>query len=506
MISAQNHPPQSSGNSAFLPVFLLVLFGSMGFTSCELFKKLPERPETTRTTGGELDPIQGKRVYDPETGTYVIVEDVPTEKMDTIRWQELPESQYPPITTAGVAPPTRTGSGTNPNTGTPLGGGVEGGQLLSSYNVGILLPFLTNQYNDQTRVIPANSEWALQFYGGVQMAYDELKKKGVNLNVNVVDSRAEPSVVSNLLASDAALKADHMIIGPYRRDNVALVADAVKARGGVLVSPYSASSNISDKNSNYVQVNPTLESHCEAIMQHVYARHNPRNVVLVARNDPDEIARFAYFQQEYRRLNQLRDTARLRELVVTVQNDKVPELNLRKLLAGNDTTVFILPIFSDELFVYTFLRQLDVARTQYDPVVVYGMPQWMNYERVEVDLFEKLRVHVSSSVFIDLLDPAIQDFRGRYFDRYGTVPNDEAYVGYDVMLYFGEMLKKYGTRFQYALDAEPRTMLHSRFQFARVTLPTPAGTYTERPAIERFENKYVNILQFKNYRFQLAGK
>jgi len=145
------------------------------------------------------------------------------------------------------------------------------------------------------------------------------------------------------------------------------------------------------------------------------------------------------------------------------------------------------------------LRKLDVDNNDYQTATVYGMPQWMNYERIDFDYYEKLNVHVSSSSFIDNLNPDIRAFKRRYFDRFGEIPNEEAYAAYDLTTYFGQMITKHGTLFQLQLEANPQQLLHTKVDFRRVILPS--ANALELPRIERWENKYVNILKFQNYRF-----
>ncbi len=132
------------------------------------------------------------------------------------------------------------------------------------------------------------------------------------------------------------------------------------------------------------------------------------------------------------------------------------------------------------------------------------MPQWKDYEKIDFDYYEKLNVHISSSVFVNPLDPDVRLFKQQYYDLYGSIPTEEAFVGYDVMLYFGRMLKQYGTKFQYALEGSEADALHTRFEFERVVRPG-ATTGIETSQIEQFENKYVNILKFENYQFQKAN-
>lgn len=466
-------------------------------TSCDLFKPVTQGGEE-KEQGDELDPIQGRKVYDPTTGTYVTVENAPTEIMDTIIWRDIPSSLEPPIYSTGA--PVTAGPGGNPVT--PIGVGEGGSQILSSYNVSVVLPFLTDRFNASSNELPDNSDWALHFYGGMQMALDELSEEGIALNVSVLDSKASEQAVGSLARLNSDLSNAHLIIGPYRRNNAAILADKVRTTGGVLVSPHSASSNVSPQNPNYVQVSPTLESHCQAIMKHVYERYERDQIVLVGQDLAPETARFEYFQQEFQRLDGLKDTTRLRELVIDTAQLDMQSIDLKPWLGLDEETVFILPSWANELFVYNFLRKLDLDRTSYQRVVVYGMPQWKNYERIDFDYYEKLNVHISSAVFVDDFDADIRQFKRTFYERFGTIPNDEAYVGYDVTKYFCRKLHQYGTRFQYQLDGEEQDVLHTQFAFQGVVIPSTTGS--EIPVIQRFENKYVNILKFQNYRFQQA--
>lgn len=447
-----------------------------------------------------LDPVPGKKVYDPETGTLIVVDQTPVESMDTIRWKEVPYDSVPPIRSAQSLVEEENVKGNKPER---TGRGEFGTEFYSAYNVALILPFLSDNYDPKSGVIPENSSWALQFYGGVRMAFDELEEEGIKLNVTVMDSKADTRQMGKLLTGRTALFNSHLIIGPYRRENVEMVADFAKRNGKAFVSPHSAASSVSDNNPDYIQVSPTLESHCKAITRHVRKRFRPDQVILVARDKDAEKARFAYFQQENFLLERTRhDSVKFREYVVEEKSADFQNINLQPFLPPGDTAVFILPSWSNETFIYSFLSRLKLARTADNYVEVYGMPQWMRYERIDYDLYEDLNVHVSSDTYLDTYAQDIQFFRRRFFDRFGVPPGDEAFLGHDVMLYFGRMIHKYGTKFQYSLEKDPQQMLHTRFEFERVVRPN-ATTGRENAPIERFENKFVNILKFQDYQFQL---
>ncbi len=490
-----------------LPSFFFFAALLLTIASCEALK-----PATSPNRGDrraddrrneDLDPIQSRRVYDEETGEYVLVQNAPTEPMDTVEWTTTPEAEAPPITddTENVyVPPASPVTGAPP--ATQIGTGNNGSRRLSSYNVEVALPFLTNRYSGSEYEIDDNSQWSLHFYSGAKMAMDELRAAGklpAPVYVNVEDTQADATATRNL-TTGANFASAQMVIGPYVKGNVSAMAEAVRDREAVLVSPFSAGTGVSDGNPNYVQVNPTLNTHLRNIVRHAVERQNADRIVLVTSGSAAEKARLATMQAEYQLLNNDPNVSPLEELTVDM-NDQ--ETSLADLLTGRKT-VFIVPVYEDESFVGSFLRIL-YTETREDfgsNVAVYGLPQWMDFTRINFDYYEGTNVHVSSSVFIDLLDPAVRNFRRDFYDRHRTLPRDEAYVGYDITRYFLRMIGQYGTRFQYDLPGNPETLLHTKFRFEPVSA-TPTGTLAvENAPIDRFENMYVNILRFRDFTFR----
>ncbi len=356
MILVPNHQQLLSGNRGLLFSLLLSFFF---LSSCEMLKPLPSDKGGQENDKAELETIQGRKVYDPATGTWVEIENSSTEQMDTVRWKDVPSSLEPPIFSV-AAPVVNTGGNIGNNPVRPIGVGEAGSQLLSSYNVAVILPFLTNRYAASGNRISDNSEWALQFYNGMQMAFDELSDQGVALNVSVLDSKASESTVGALARTNNDVNNAHLVVGPYRRNNVSIIADKMQLTNGVVVSPYSASSNVSKNNSNYIQVNPTLKTHCEAIMKDVYGKYGRSQIVLVGMNTSSETARFEYFQREFLRLSGMADTFRLRELLVDTSKLDMQNVDFKPWFDYGGETVFIVPSYSSEVFVYNFLRKLSL--------------------------------------------------------------------------------------------------------------------------------------------------
>ncbi len=495
MISVPNHHLLLTGNRVLLFTLLSVL---ISLSSCDLFRKAQDRTVRNDDNGDdveELDPLTGRRVYDPETGTYIEPEEVPKEVLDTIFWKELEAAV---ITSEGVGVNSE-------NLVERLGTGQYGSELLSSYNISVLLPFITDRFNPEADRIDPISNWALHFYGGMQIAFEELSTEDVKLNVSVFDTGGQPRQVSKLLREDNGINNAHLIIGPYRKENVELVAEFANRNDITFVSPHYVPQNDALRNPNYIQVRPGLRSHMEAIVKHARKYYSTEQIVVVSQNNAEELMAMEYLQEENRALTGGRDTTSFREYILNIPQDGsgFNEIDVLPFIALSDTTIFIVPSSTDERFVFSFLRKLDleVSQNNGNYVAVYGMPQWTKFERIDFAYFDKLNVHVSSGQYLNPLSEEAQRFKRTFFDKYGLIPRDEAYVGRDVALYFGRMINQYGTKFQYFIsENNPERYLHTYFDFKEVFLPTTTGQ--ERTPIEKFENKYLHILKFEDFQFQ----
>lgn len=478
-------------------VICSILLG-VSLPSCAWFKPATDSQGDKVYKDDEVGDIQGTKVYDPETGTYRTVHEV-NEKVDTVQWKDLAEDKFPPIKTdtpingnTGTIPNNSGTTGNNGGTSTPSAGDGTG-------DVSILLPFLANA---SSTGVPDNSKWAVSFYAGARLAYDNLEAEGAKFNVSIMDTEASSTKVNSLLKSNDLSKSE-LIIGPYKREEVDIVQAYAKQNKMPLVVPYTAQMGMTENNPYYIQVNPSLKSHCEAIARHIRKKHNPENVVLVALDKPEEKARFKYFQDANALINNGRSVKKFQELLVPEGASNFHTINVSQFIKSGVTTVFVVPSWSNETFVYSFLRQLLAKQGEGEDVMVYGMSMWLDFNQIDFEYFEKLNLHVSSASYIDDNDERVKQFKNKYFQSYGTVPNEEAFLGYDVMLYFGKMLAKYGKNFSQKLDVTPSDVLHGRFEFNRIVL-YPEKHKEDLNYFDQMENTYVHVLRFHDYHLEIA--
>jgi hypothetical protein len=436
-------------------LFLLFL---LGISACTPHKKIPGKPRAPIPTG------------------------VPTK----------PNDKPTPTKPTPIEPP-KANTPTQPNSN---GNNGNGGQNPSNnsdfskqkFRIAILLPFLTHQLD--SNVVPEKSLLAVQFYGGVQMALAKLsKEEGMNLVIDVYDTKTSDTDFEKLLANPKLDLVD-VYLGPIRSAQVTAMAKKTRLSSKILISPETPNADLTTANPNFIQTNPSLRAHCEGITKHILAHHTSEQVVLVCKQKEKD--RLAYFQ------NANTSKTKFTELIVPDATENFNNIDLKPYLKSTRSAIFVFPSWSSQDFVFAFMRKLKVQKGK-DKVELYGMPQWMKFENIEPDYFKELNVHISAAAYTDFEDAEVKEFTQEFFYTYNTMPDDDAFNGYDLMLYTGKMLKKYGTTFPSKLSKESLPSLHGKFQFGSVFTTKPTGENFDDADYQ--ENKFVHILKFENYKF-----
>ena len=388
--------------------------------------------------------------------------------MDTIRWT-TPANARPPI---GAQPdqPAR-----------PSG-------FSDTYHLAMLLPFLTNQASGNN--IPDKSSLALQFYAGAKIALQEISQtEGINLVVDVYDTQANDADFLPVISNPQLAKAD-VFIGPVRNSHVQAFADWTKRNRKILISPETPISELTTQNPDFIQMNPSLRAHCQAIINFVQKHHRFDEVTLVCKEK--EADRLPYFQ--------VANTGNVpfNEMIVPDGTINFDKIDLRKYLKSGRTSVFILPTWANQDYVMAFLRKLKEVKGTAE-VEVYGMPQWKNYEGIDPEYLTDLNVHISSATYINYTSQEVKDFQQKFYEATGTLPTDDAFNGYDVTLFTGKMLRHYGLSFPQNLTRETFQGLHGQFLFSRIFANGAMDDGRRVP--DYMENTFVHILKFDKYGF-----
>jgi ABC-type branched-subunit amino acid transport system substrate-binding protein len=391
-----------------------------------------------------------------------------TGKVDTIKWTNTDPKTNPPITDSGKV----NTSGTKP---------TKPQNARGKYTIGLVLPFQTGSFKTTSTALPDKSDLALQFYGGLQIALEEVSEEiNTDLKIEVVDSDLTDEIMKTAITKVNIDNWD-VAIGPMRGSQVQILANKIQSSGKVLISPQSIQADLVKNYPQMVQYSVSLQNHCKAIGQYAMAKYKGEQIVLVCREKEKE--RLAYFTQIHGWPG-----ASVRILVLPDATATVTQ-SLKSYLTAGKTTAFILPSFGSQDFVNGFLTKLRADKGK-NEVAVFGLPQWEDFSQIEYELFADQNVHITRDYWWDAEGPVFKAFQKKFFERYGTVPNETAVKGYDIARWTALGLDREGL--SWASTGEAYQGLGFKILLNSVIGADGKPHYTE--------NTGVRILRFEDYR------
>lgn len=331
----------------------------------------------------------------------------------------------------------------------------------------------------------------LQYYAGMRMAADDLTKNGANVRVNMVDT--ENRRINNVLNQEV-LESTDVIIGPYDRNDLKYAIDYAHRKKIPLVSPWQSLNSLSKPSPYYVQLSPYLTEYYHKMIEHISDNYRAEDVIIVGRRSvKSDQKRIEGFQQLAAAYFKNGDKRPLK--VVNAEMGALGDENavFRDYLNNRGKTVVIIPNWSGEDYdyMYNVLRRLSLEKGQ-RTVVVYGMFAMMNNPNINYELWRGLNLHVVAKNLVDEESYGVKKFRRDFLNRYGTIPSNDAYEGYDDFFFITKSLHKYGKNFQFYLEKETDPLIHSQFRIFR----NMEDIESSKPEdIRFFENKHIDIVK-----------
>jgi LysM repeat protein len=367
--------------------------------------------------------------------------------------------------------------------------------------VGLLLPFNVDESRKvnvitrteegeeieverEEKIISNKSKVFVEFYEGVLMALDSLKKQDTDVDLFVYDTHNDSIDKIRGILERPELPFLDMIIGPAFTENLKPVADFAKAHDIKLVYPFSTRNSELFMNANVFQVSPVDTLLLEPMVDQIVRDAGGKRVILIrtaTKSDYEEklsqkirekiywnsflsgeqpnYAEYEYETSNLTGLEGLFD-AHLENMVIIPSNEEAPVSAIVTTLAGVVTN-----------------NKLTAS--------LWGFPEWLRFQSLKPVDIHRLNTRVFSYYHLDYTKPVTNSFVQKYRSWYKTEPiaispyfqkasvrsNFSRYGiwGYDVTLYFVGALKKYGPHFEYCLDDYHPELLQSNFRFKRVS-------------------------------------
>ena len=321
-----------------------------------------------------------------------------------------------------------------PQTSAPVSSSVAQDDVRQrEIRVGVMLPL--HQINgDGKRMV--------EYYRGILMACDSLKKSGISINVHAWNA-AEDADISQILQDKAAAQCD-IIFGPLYSKQMQQLSDFVSAHDIRLVIPFSISAPQMLTNRNIFQVWQSPTNINDATIVHYLNRFKDYLPVFIDCND--STSKKGIFTSGLRR--QLEG----RHIEYHVTNLKSSEEGFSNAFSRTKKNIVILnSARSPELRVaFAKINGLK-ANVPSLEISMFGYTEWLMFTSTHLENFYKYDTYIPSTFYYNPLSGQTQRMEQKYrwnfhSDMQQSLPRF-ALTGFDHAYFFLKGLHKYGKSF-----------------------------------------------------------
>lgn len=328
---------------------------------------------------------------------------------------------------------------------------------IGTIQVALMLPFSSNN-EEKIRMT--------EFYEGFLLAVDNLKRKGVSMDIYTFDTKGTASGVKSILAKNN-LKNMDLIIGPVHQEGIPVLADFAEKNDIRLVIPFSPKVEQVFKNPNIYQINTPQSYFYSEVYEHFVRQFGNANVIFLdCGNGDKEKAEFIKGLKSELKDNKIPFT-QLKVEQTTTPDKIIPVMSATK------PNIFI-PISGKSTALTKLIPPLtSVCRENQDyEMHLFGYPEWQTYTQDFLAGFYELDTYFYSSFYTNNFFPAAINFTKSYrrwyskdmantFPKYGM-------LGYDIGNFFLEGLATQGNKLEENLDRVKVTPIQHGFKFDRV--------------------------------------
>jgi hypothetical protein len=299
----------------------------------------------------------------------------------------------------------------------------------SELNIALLMPYflikndtMFNESEDSTEISNIyykDSEVALSFHIGVELALDSLRKQGKNICLHTFDTNKDTLKVHQIVRSKALDNMD-IIIGPLYANNFSILCkkygnDTTK----ILISPLSKNTENVKKYRAVYQLSLSFQIQTDIIKEYVLKHHKEDRVLVL--NERKHEGESAYIKNLFSQDEKIVET-------FTVESTKVDVI--RKIF--KDKQVVIIPSES-QAFVSKLLGSIGGM----DSVsLVFGLYDWKKYDNLDADNLMFLDVKFPDAYSFNNASDHDISFLRLFEQKYNTNQAKHTHIAYNSMMHF----------------------------------------------------------------------
>ena len=330
-------------------------------------------------------------------------------------------------------------------------------ERFSTIKAAVILPFLDG-------VSKSESSRMVEYYEGLLMAVDSLKRTGTSIDLYTYNSGPESASLNSILGK-SEMKDMDIIFGPLYQQHIKPLAEFAKKQNTRLVIPFTSKDNTVFQNPAVYQINTPQSYLYSEVYDHFVRQFPNANVIFI------EASQGTKDKAEF--IKGLKDELRNRSIPMKSLKEDVTVESLKTVLRTDRENIFI-PTSGSNLTLIKILPQLTLlVREQPESRIhLFGYPEWQTYTKDHLEAFFELDTYFYSSFYTNNLLPAAINFTKNYRRWYGK-EMDERYpkfgmLGFDTGYFFLKGLARYGSSFEKNMQGLDLIPIQTGFKFQRV--------------------------------------
>lgn len=327
------------------------------------------------------------------------------------------------------------------------------------------------------------SQIFLDFYEGTLLAVDELRKKGLSVDLHVFDTDNDTIKVKEFTNNELFPYFD-LIIGPVYSKNVEIVSDRARKYNIPVISPLSISSKFLQNFNTGFQISPSNRILYDRMIETAESFDAENFIIIKNGNRPNN--KFAKdFKEAYFKGKSLEEISHLRyaEVEFFAGDD---ELTLDSFVDSLHNLV-IIPS-SDKAFVSDIISRLNTLNETHK-ITLIAHPKMINYENIDIRFFHNLNTFICDLHYVDYKQDDVKEFVYKFRKIFEKEPEKYSFYGYDITYYFLHAFQLFGDKFYCCFDRYYPDLLQMNFDFKRIN--NGSGFINEEMILLNFQRNYL---------------
>ena len=333
---------------------------------------------------------------------------------------------------------------------------TAGGRKHDKLVVSALLPFRLSEFDPAKRV--RTNQFAYDYYQGMLLAREQLKKEGVVVQLQAFDVSNDGEQVKKLIKDASFLDSD-LFVGPLYPKTYELAADYVSKKGGVMLNPLSTDHSLLEGYKNIYLAHPSLQFQMKEVAHFAKSVTPNLNVAIYYGTTSKDSAMAALYADEIKGRG-----AKVLEKVRIV--GELGDLSKHVSFFEKEKPSHVVLFSSNSNLGTSLLAVMNQRKLTHTPLIATSGS--FDIYKIRSQGFAE-RLYLLEADFVDVNKDEVRFFQQQYWEKVNTLPSVYSYQGYDHLLFFGRMLKKYPSDIREGLAVRKydEEFLLSGFNFTR---------------------------------------